>query len=63
MVVLDKNLGVMRLEIYHKLTFNITSAHLFFCKSRLDLSEKLEMLTLVFVQIMASQTAIKPPKK
>ena len=30
MVVLDKNLGVIRLEIYHKITFNIRSAHLFF---------------------------------
>ena len=57
MVVLDKNLEVMRLEMYHKLTYKCTY------KSRLDLSEKLEMLTSVFIQIMASQTAIKPPKK
>ena len=51
----------MRLEIYHKLIFNIISASV--KVRRLDLSEKLEMLTSVFVQIMTSQTAIKPPKK
>ena len=58
MVVLDKNLGVMRLEIYHKLTLQVHICS--FYKSRLDLSEKLEMLTSsVFVQIMASQTTKK----
>ena len=52
----------MRLEVNHKLTLLSGNYSYTFAPSGLDLSEKLEVLNLVFVQIMAPQPPIKPPK-